>query len=99
MEEWSDKADDFDATYLFRDDHTGTYITREHFNGEEHTSASAIRWEYRSEETTLTIHYTEAGDERTYRMEEMSADTMILVRHTAEPYGYEYFHVATYVSF
>ena len=45
------------------------------------------------------IHYTEAGDERTYRMEEMSADTMILVRHTAEPYGYEYYHVATYVSF
>ena len=82
MEEWSDKADDFDATYLFRDGHTGTYITREHFNGEEHTSASAIRWEYRSEETTLTIHYTEAGDERTYRMD-----------------GYEYYHVATYVSF
>ena len=52
-----------------------------------------------SEETTLTIHYTEAGDECTYRVEETSADTMILVRHTAEPYGYEYYHVATYVRF
>jgi hypothetical protein len=47
LEEWSDKADDFEASYLFRDDHTGTYITREHFNGEEHTSASAVRWKYR----------------------------------------------------
>ena len=73
MEEWSDKADDFDATYLFRDDPVSY--------------------------THLRAHYTEAGDERTYRMEEMSADTMILVRHTAEPYGYEYYHVATYVSF
>ena len=47
LEEWSDKTDDFDATYLFRDDHTGTYITREHFNDEEPTSASAVRWKYR----------------------------------------------------
>ena len=52
-----------------------------------------------SAEPRLTMHYTESGDERTYRVEEMSADTMILVRHTAEPYGYEYYHVATYVSF
>lgn len=99
LEEWSDKADDFEVSYLFRDDHTGIYTTCEYFNGEEHIDASAIRWEYRSEETRLTIRYTEAGDERTYRVVELSADTMILVQHTTEPeYGYEYYNVETYAS-
>ncbi|KHE42821.1 hypothetical protein LG35_02110 [Alistipes inops] len=47
LEEWSDKADDFDATYLFRDDHTGTTPPGEYSNGEETTSVSAVRWKYR----------------------------------------------------
>lgn len=98
-EDWQTKSPDFGATYTFRSDHTGTYTTYEHIDGNESSSTNRIRWEYSETETTLVINFTDSGDQRIYQVQDMSSTTLRLVVHTKQPeYAYEYYNVETYTK-
>lgn len=94
-QEWSEKPADFDATYVFRKDNAGEYITCEG----EIRSTSPIKWEYDATAKTLTIDFIENGDVTIYNVESMSSSKMVLVIHKIETeYSYEYYNKETYTK-
>lgn len=97
FEEWNSKSPDYDETYIFKGDRTGTYEYCERYDGEEHRSSTAIGWAYDPAAQTLSIDYPESGDTERYQVAAITPDAMVLVFRTKEPeYGYEYYNEATY---
>lgn len=94
--EWSEKSADFDATYLFNCDHSGSYTYYEHFDNNEHSATEPIQWEYNDTGKTLAVTFTEAeGDMKIYTVESVSDEELILVLHTTQQ-DYEYYNRETY---
>ena len=90
--DWTDKDADYSVTYVFDCGNTGKFKYFDGSNGQ-----STIKWEYNSGEKLLKVTDIETNDVSTYKVNSISATTLVLIEHIIQSeYDYEYYNKETY---